>query len=86
MIVRKLNAIMSGDSFCMLLIEDMLDQVGDCKFLSKIDLPKGFTKFLYRKQTRTRLCFAHYLVNSDLTFSSSQRTGNSPAHDVGGFG
>ena len=26
----------------MPLIEDMLDQVGDCKFLSKIDLSKGF--------------------------------------------
>ena len=42
MIVRKLNAVTNGDSFCTLLIEDMLDQVGDCKFLSKIDLPKGF--------------------------------------------
>ena len=42
MIVRKLNAVTGGDSFRILLIEDMLDQVGDCKILSKIDLPKGF--------------------------------------------
>ena len=35
---RKINAFTTPDPFCMPLIDDILDCVGECKFLSKIDL------------------------------------------------
>ena len=39
---RKLNAVTTLDPYCMQLIEDLLDQVSDCEYLSKLDLSKGF--------------------------------------------
>ena len=46
------------DTLYTLLIEDMLDQVGDIKFLSKIDLSKGFYKVPIRDEDKdkTVLC------------------------------
>ena len=39
---RKLNKVTDPDPFCIPLIEDIIDQVGEAKFLTKIDLSKGF--------------------------------------------
>ena len=39
---RKINAITTPEPFCMPLIDDILDCVDECKFLSKIYLAKGF--------------------------------------------
>ena len=39
---RKVNAVTVPDPFCMPLIDDIVDQVGEAAFLSKIDLSKGF--------------------------------------------
>ena len=55
---RKLNAVTTPDPYCMPLIEDLLDQVGDCGFLSKLDLSKGFYQIPIRMEDRdkTALC------------------------------
>ena len=72
---KCINAVLNGDPFCMPLIEDMLDQVGDCKFLSKIYLSKGFYQVPYRSR-QGQGCVIHairkILIYSD-TFWSSLR-------------
>ncbi len=39
---RKLNLITVPEPFLMLSIDTILAQVGNCKYLSKLDLLKGF--------------------------------------------
>ena len=39
---RKLNSVTCPDPYAIPLIEDMLDQLGDAPYLTKIDLNKGF--------------------------------------------
>ena len=39
---RKVNSVTTPDPFYMPLIDDILDNVGECKYLSKLDLSKGF--------------------------------------------
>ena len=39
---RKLNTVTVPDPFCIPLVKDILDQVADCSYLSKLDLSKGF--------------------------------------------
>ena len=54
---RKLNAVTTPDPYCMPLIEDLLDQVGDCGFLSKLDLSKGFYQIPIRMEDRDKTAF-----------------------------
>ena len=39
---RKLNAIIQPDPYCMPLVEELIARVGEAKYLSKMDLSKGF--------------------------------------------
>ena len=38
----KLNAVTKSDSFPILRIDDCIDKIGHAKFVSKLDLLKGF--------------------------------------------
>ena len=39
---RKLNAVTAPDPYCMPSVEDLLNQVRNCEYLSKHDLTKEF--------------------------------------------
>ena len=39
---RKLNAVTKSDSFPIPRIDDCIDKIGHAKFVSKLDLLKGF--------------------------------------------
>lgn len=39
---RKINQVTVPDPYAIPLIEDLLDQLGEAQFLSKLDLNKGF--------------------------------------------
>ena len=54
---RKLNSVTISDPFCMPLIEDLLDQVGTSKVLSKRDLSKGFYQILVRLEDQDKTAF-----------------------------
>ena len=41
----------------MPLVEDLLDRVGSCEFLSKIDLTKGFYQIPIREEDRDKTAF-----------------------------
>lgn len=55
---RKLNSVTVPDPYCMPMVDDLLDQVGDCEYLSKIDLTKG--RSLYSLGIEIRQHFAHH--------------------------
>ena len=42
---RKLNALPIPDPYCMPLVDDLLDQVGQSTYLSSLTLPKVFIKY-----------------------------------------
>ena len=54
---RKLNAVRTPGPYCMPLIEDLLDQVGDCGYLSKLDLSEGFYQIPIKEQDRDKTAF-----------------------------
>ena len=59
----KLNAVTTSDTYCMPLIEELLDQVGDCGFLSKLDLS---IKYQSEWKTETKLHFVHLMEYTGL--------------------
>ena len=46
---RKLNVVTAPDPYCMPLVEDLLDHVGNGDYLSKLDLTKGFYQIHIKK-------------------------------------
>ena len=54
---RKLNGVTTPDPYCMPLVEDLLDRVGSCEFLSKIDLTKRFYQIPIREEDRDKTAF-----------------------------
>ena len=52
---RKLNHVTADEDYYMSLIEDILDQVKDCKYLSKVDPTRGFTKSKSSTMIETKL-------------------------------
>ena len=60
---RLVQDCTTPDPFCMPLIDDILDCVGECKFLSKIDLAKGFYKVPIDPKDRDKTAFALLLAS-----------------------
>ena len=49
---RKVNNIIQGDSFPMQRIDDLIDKIGQAKYLTKIDLCKGFYQISLNENSR----------------------------------
>ena len=54
---RKLNAVTIPDPYCMPLVDDLLDQVGESTYLSKLDLTKGFYQIPVKLEHRDKTAF-----------------------------
>ena len=54
---RRINAVTIPDPFCMPLIDDILDNVGDCPYLSKLDLAKGFYQVPIQPDDKDKTAF-----------------------------
>lgn len=54
---RKLNAVTKPDSFPLPRIEDCIDQVGAAKFVTKLDLLKGYWQVLLTERAREMSAF-----------------------------
>ena len=54
---RKLNALPIPDPYCMPLVNDLLDQVGQSTYLSKLDLTKGFYQIPVKPGHRDKTAF-----------------------------
>ena len=50
----KVNSITTPDPYAMALIDDLIDQLAEAKFLSKMDLNKGFYQISLKKLTCLR--------------------------------
>ena len=54
---RKLNAITQPDPYCMPLVEELIARVGEAKYLSKMDLSKGFYQVPLAEEDRENTAF-----------------------------
>ena len=54
---RKLNAITQLDPYCMPFVEERIAQVGEAKYLSKMDLSKGFYQVPLAEEDREKTAF-----------------------------
>lgn len=54
---RKVNSVTVKDSFPLPLIEELLDRVGNAKFVSTLDLKKGFWQIPLTDRAKTILSF-----------------------------
>ena len=54
---RKPNAMTVPDPYYMPLIEEILDKIGDAKFLSKMDLSKGFYQVPLKEDAQLKSAF-----------------------------
>ena len=54
---RKLNAIIQPDPYCMPLVEELIARVREAKYLSKIDLSKGFYQVPLAEEDREKTAF-----------------------------
>ena len=61
---RIVNSVTTPDPFHMPLIDDILDNVGECKYLSKLDLSKASTKCLSKRAIKTKQHCAPILESS----------------------
>ena len=54
---RRINGITVPDPFQIPLIEDLLDSVSEAKFLSKLDMTKGFYQIPVVEQDQDKTAF-----------------------------
>lgn len=54
---HRLNSVTKPDPFCMLLIDDILDQLGEAEYLSKVNLSKGFYQIPIAEIDREKMAF-----------------------------
>ena len=54
---RKVNSATVPDPFAIPLIEDLLDQLGEARYLTKLDLNKGFYQIPVAEQDRSKTAF-----------------------------
>ena len=53
----KVNSITTPDPYAMLLIDDLIDQLGEAKILSKMDLNKGFYQIPLKEADMPKTAF-----------------------------
>ena len=63
---RKLNAIIQPDHYCMPLVEELIARVGEAKYLSKMDLSKGFYQVPLAEEDREKTAFVTTVESSNL--------------------
>ena len=54
---RKVNSITTPDPYAVPLIDDLIDQLVEAKFLSKMDLNKGFYQILLKEADMPKTAF-----------------------------
>ena len=64
---RKLNAITEPDPYCIPLVEELIARVGEAKYLSKMDLSKGFYQVPLAEEDREKTAFVTTGGNFEFT-------------------
>lgn len=54
---RRINAVTTPDPYTIPLVEDLLDQLGEAKYLSKLDMNKGFYQIPVAAADRPKTAF-----------------------------
>ena len=54
---RRVNAVTQPDPYCMPITEDLIQQVGESAYLSKVDLSKGFYQIPLKETDRDKTAF-----------------------------
>ena len=54
---RKINSVTTPDPFAIPLIEDLLDELGEARYLSKLDMNKGFYQIPVAEQDQPKTAF-----------------------------
>lgn len=54
---RKLNSVTKKDAYSLPYVSEILDNLGDARYLSSIDLSKAFWQILIREQDREKTAF-----------------------------
>ena len=54
---RRLNSVSKADAYPMPRVDDLLDQVGQARFISTLDLTKGYWQVPMEKSARSKTAF-----------------------------
>ena len=54
---RKLNSVTNYDAFPLLRMEHLMENLGNAKYITKLDLTKGYWQIPLSAETKTRICF-----------------------------
>ena len=54
---RRLNDVTVGDPYYMVTLEEILERVGNCRVMSKLDLAKGFYQVEVEERSREKTAF-----------------------------
>lgn len=54
---RRLNAVSCMDAYPMPRVDDLIDQIGGAKFITTLDLSKGYWQVPVREQDRPKTAF-----------------------------
>lgn len=55
---RRLNAVADADAYPMPRVEDMIDALGKAKYITTLDLARGYWQVPVQKESRSRTAFA----------------------------
>ena len=55
---RNLNAVIKADTFPLPKVDDLLDQLHDCKYFSTLDLAAEFWQIRYHQKSMEKTAFA----------------------------
>ena len=56
---RKVNAVTQPDPYCMPLTEELIEEVGENEYLSKLDLTKGFYQIPLEEADKSKTVFCY---------------------------
>ena len=55
--MRRLNSVSNFDAYPLPRIEDLIEQLGEAKFISKLDLTKGYWQIPLSTETKEKSAF-----------------------------